>query len=417
MRKKKRKWLFPAVLILFTMIRGSISINTESSDTSFFKKLEKEVLGAFGKTIENSYMPCLTWGSSGQTTLWLLQEQMEHLLPFYGYMGKMEVEENRIEQVPETEITYLSEEDLEELTLAAEQPKTEAPEKSVEESTLKELLQAENEAAALAGGSPESSFVPHTQKQVLELERLQNFETLLTDFYTVDTNTMVGSDQLNLGKLSEPSMQLSEGGEGPQILIYHTHSKETFADSVEGDAATSIVGVGDYLCHLLADTYGYRVLHHTESYDADSRDDAYSKALPEITRVLEENPSIEVVIDLHRDEMPEGTRLVTDLDGRATAKFMFFNGLSRTKKTGNISYLYNENLDENLAFSFQMQKKAYEYYPGLTRKIYLKGYRYNMHLKPKSLLIELGAQNNTLEEAKNACEPLAHILHLVLSGQ
>ena len=68
------------MLILFTMIRGSISINTESSDTSFFKKLEKEVLGAFGKTIENSYMPCLTWGSSGQTTLWLLQEQMEHLL-------------------------------------------------------------------------------------------------------------------------------------------------------------------------------------------------------------------------------------------------------------------------------------------------------------------------------------------------
>ena len=115
MRKKKRKWLIPAVLILFTMIRGSISINTESSDTSFFKKLEKEVLGAFGKTIENSYMPCLTWGSSGQTTLWLLQEQMEHLLPFYGYMGKMEVEENRIEQVPETEITYLSEEDLEEI--------------------------------------------------------------------------------------------------------------------------------------------------------------------------------------------------------------------------------------------------------------------------------------------------------------
>lgn len=134
-------------------------------------------------------------------------------------------------------------------------------------------------------------------------------------------------------------------------------------------------------------------------------------------QVLQENPSIQVVIDLHRDQMPEETRLVMDLDGRPTARFMFFNGLSRTKKTGDITYLYNENLDNNLAFSFQMQKKAAEYYPGLTRKIYLKGYRYNMHLKDKYLLIELGAQNNTLEEAMNACDPLAHILDMVLSGE
>ena len=134
-------------------------------------------------------------------------------------------------------------------------------------------------------------------------------------------------------------------------------------------------------------------------------------------QLLKDNPSIQVVIDLHRDEMPEGKRLVMDLDGRPTARFMFFNGLSRTKKTGNISYLYNENLEANLAFSFQMQLKAAEYYPGLTRKIYLKGYRYNMHLKDKYLLIELGAQNNTLEEVMNACDPLAHILDLVLSGE
>ena len=64
-----------------------------------------------------------------------------------------------------------------------------------------------------------------------------------------------------------------------------------------------------------------------------------------------------------------------------------------------------------------MQLKAMEYYPGLTRRIYLKGYRYNMHLCPKYLLIELGAQNNTVEEAMNACDPLAHILDMVLSGE
>ena len=171
------------------------------------------------------------------------------------------------------------------------------------------------------------------------------------------------------------------------------------------------------MARILEDTYGYQVIHHTGEYDINGRDDAYANALPGVEQVLAENPSIQVVIDLHRDEMPEGTRLVMDLDGKPTARFMFFNGLSRTKTTGNIAYLYNENLEDNLAFSFQMQLKAVEYYPGLTRKIYLKGYRYNMHLKPRYLLIELGAQNNTLEEAMNACEPLAHILDLVLSGE
>jgi stage II sporulation protein P len=113
--------------------------------------------------------------------------------------------------------------------------------------------------------------------------------------------------------------------------------------------------------------------------------------------------------------MPADRHLAVDLGGRPTAQFMFFNGLSRTRKTGNISYLYNENLETNLGFSFQMQVKSLEYYPGLTRKIYLKGYRYNMHVCPRSTLIELGAQNNMVEEVRNACYPLAHILDMVLS--
>ena len=176
------------------------------------------------------------------------------------------------------------------------------------------------------------------------------------------------------------------------------------------------MGVGERLTTILTEQYGYQVLHHLGQYDTISRDDSYAVALGDLEALLQEYPSIQVVIDLHRDAMPEETRLVMDLDGRPTARFMFFNGLSRTKTTGNISYLYNENLDSNLAFSFQMQKTAMEYYPNLTRRIFLRGYRYNMHLRPKTLLIELGAQNNTLEEVMNACDPLAHILDLVLSG-
>ena len=115
--------------------------------------------------------------------------------------------------------------------------------------------------------------------------------------------------------------------------------------------------------------------------------------------------------------MPEEKHQVIEIDGRPTAKFMFFNGLSYNRKTGPITYLKNENLESNLAFSFQMQKAANEYYPGVTRKSYLKSYRYNMHLMDKYLLIELGAQNNTVEEIMNACDVLGHLLYLVLTGE
>ena len=123
-----------------------------------------------------------------------------------------------------------------------------------------------------------------------------------------------------------------------------------------------------------------------------------------------------MVIDLHRDGVREDTRLVTEMGGTRMAQIMFFNGLSRTTRTGDIDYLYNPYIADNLAISFQMQLAASEYYPGFTRRIYLKGYRYNMHYCPKTLLIEVGAQTNTVEEAMNAMVPLADLLNRVLTG-
>lgn len=180
-----------------------------------------------------------------------------------------------------------------------------------------------------------------------------------------------------------------------------------------GDESTTIVGAGDKLAKLLEENYGFRVLHYTERFD-DVRDEAYNESLPVIEQVLQDNPTIEVVIDLHRDAVAGDRKLVMDLQGRPTARFMFFNGLSFGRKSGDISYLENPYIQENLAFSFQVQVAANEYYPGIARKIYLKAYRYNMHLRPRSLLIEMGAQNNTVEEIMNACDPLAHILAIVL---
>ena len=209
-------------------------------------------------------------------------------------------------------------------------------------------------------------------------------------------------------------MRIAHDASSPQILIYHTHSQEGYADSIPGDQATSVVGVGDYLTQILTEQYGYNVIHDRGEYDT-VRDKAYSRAAPALEKLLADNPQIDVVIDLHRDGVGETTRLVTNVNGTDMAKVMFFNGLSRTTALGDISYLYNPYIADNLAFSFQMQLTAAEYYPGYTRKVYLKGYRFNMHYKPKSLLVEVGAQTNTVQEAMNAMVPLADVLDKVLS--
>lgn len=248
-------------------------------------------------------------------------------------------------------------------------------------------------------------------------EKLNDFDYLMQNFYQVDNTTTISSSQLNADALLGKDLRLSHDASTPQILIYHTHSQEGYADSVEGDASTTVVGVGDYLTKLLTEQYGFSVIHHKGEYDVGDRDHAYSKAGPALEQLLAENPSIEVVIDLHRDGVREDTRLVTTMNGTQMAQIMFFNGLSRTTSTGDIDYLYNPNLADNLAFSFQMQLKAAEYYPGFTRRIYLKGYRYNMHYCPKTLLIEVGAQTNTVQEAMNAMVPLADVLNKVLTGQ
>lgn len=281
-----------------------------------------------------------------------------------------------------------------------------------------ELEQAVPDGQEIGNIVADRRFVPHIRQQTVDLEALQDYENLRKQFYVVDSITNIGRDLLDVQKLSQRDLTIDKEETGPQILIYHTHSQEGFADSVPGDDSTTIMGVGQHLADILEEQYGYQVLHHLGTYDKEGRDNAYSRSLPEITQLLEEYPQIQVVIDLHRDAVAdENTHLVMNLDGRPTARFMFFNGISWTRKTGSISYLQNDNLSDNLAFSFQMKLKAEEYYPGLTRKNYIHGYRYNMHLRPRTLLIELGAQNNMLEEAMNACDPIAHLLDLVLSGE
>lgn len=237
-------------------------------------------------------------------------------------------------------------------------------------------------------------------------------------FYTVTSITSLTKEIFRPSEFLDKDMKITHDSSSPQILIFHTHSQEKFADSTDDDS-TSILGVGDYLTELLTGK-GYNVIHDRSVYDyVDGKLDrskAYTYAEQGIESILESNPSIEVVIDLHRDGVADTTHLVTEVDGRQMAKIMFFNGISYSNVKGNINYLYNPYRDDNLAMSLQMHLIGEAYYSGFLRRNYINAYRYCLHERAKSMLIEAGAQTNTFEEVKNAMEPLADMLDKLLTG-
>ena len=328
------------------------------------------------------------------------------------YLGKMVREENKDARVTPgiTKTPQITESVKNELEM------TEAP-KPGQDNTRAAVTEppAEEEtatAAAQVAPVPEIDLAPET---------LADYDYLMNHFFIVDSATETTAEQINAASFLAEDLTLPKEVGLPQILIYHSHSQEAFCDSREGEVEDTIVGVGDYLTELLSETYGYQVMHVTEKFDLAGgeldRSKAYDYARAWLEPVLKENPSIQVVIDLHRDGVPDDRRLVTEINGKETAQLLFYNGLSHTINSGDLSYLPNPYIQDNLAFSFQLEYQAALYYPELYRGIYLAGLRYNLHLRPRALLLEAGAQTNTVQEVKNAMEPFADILDRVLQGK
>lgn len=357
---------------------------------------KKAVAKSVQKRAEERYLPSLSYLKAEPVLApgeWIAKQAMQ-ILPAGGYLRRQKVYRASLED----EETY--------------------------EMILKKQAEDENEVGADGKlVNPEKAVTveePPKMAQVppeMSIEKLRDFDYLLSNFYTVDSATMIGPDQLNADDLLSRSMKIEKQGDAPKILIFHTHSQEAFIDSVEGDTDTTIVGMGKLLAERL-NALGIPTIHHPDVYDLINgqldRSAAYEYAEAGVRPILEEHPSIEVVIDLHRDGVGEDTHLVTEVNGKPTAQIMFFNGLSRTKDNGDIAYLPNPYIQDNLAFSLQMKLAAEQMYPGFTRRIFLRGYRYSLHMRPKSLLIEAGAQTNTVEEMRNAMELLAVTLQKVI---
>ena len=377
------------------------------------------VLALAGLCFYNVYQAALTLQRDGQNGAHLLSrigmQVMQNAVSVY-VPGLLYAEETETSQeILEDESTCESILEMNGRTLA---------ERLLEENQ-EEAVSQENEAAQEAqqqDGQEEAAAQTVTPQFDISLERLRDFEYLLNHFFVVDPNTTIDAAGLNIDELMGHDLTMKQDSQAPQILIYHTHSQEMFADSDPKDVNTSVIGVGEHLAQILRDQYGYHVLHDIQTYDimpdgSEDRSKAYNQARDGVEQILAENPTIEVIIDLHRDGVSEDTHLVTEIDGKPTAQIMYFNGLSYTNESGPLTYLPNENMSANLAFSFRLEYVAASYYPMLTRCVYLKGYRYNLDLRPKSVLLEVGAQTNTVEEAMNAMAPFAVILDKVLKGE
>jgi len=187
---------------------------------------------------------------------------------------------------------------------------------------------------------------------------------------------------------------------------------------------SGVVGVGRVLADILEETYGIKTLHNTDQFDVvngrNQRQGAYERMEPVIRQVLADNPSVQMVIDLHRDGVRDGHGpFITYIDNQRTARIMFFNGLSRQNRGGQVTavtWLPNPYQRENLNLSFQLQLAANYFYPGFARRAYLREFRYSLHMMPMSMFVEVGNQYNTFPEAVKAMGPLASIIAAVVLG-
>ena len=363
----------------------------------FFIARMEDISKIFLKNIRNEMIPM---ANNVKLDTDILVEEMFPLVTLVNY-GEFEEESLLLSSEP---VFYQEEEtvaDIVEEPVTENYPYVSTPSDSVE-----------TELAMNIGTPVEGGIV-------YSMEELSDFDFLVTNCYAVDSSTSVNPDELNAENLLSMDLSVDLSGDDYKVLIYHTHGSEAFADSRPGVTEDTIIGVGDELARILEEDYGIKVYHDRNVYDVIDgeldRSRAYDMSGAGVDAILAQYPSIEVVIDLHRDGVNEGVHLVTDIDGVPTAQIMFLNGVSRLNVNGDIDYLYNPNKIANLAFSLQMHLEGKRLYGDLMRRIYIRGYRFNLDKLPRATLVEVGAQTNTVQEVKNAMTPLAAIIYSVIS--
>lgn len=209
--------------------------------------------------------------------------------------------------------------------------------------------------------------------------------------YEIDAQTLLAAP-----------LSFSSPYNGPRVLIVHTHTSEAYAESADGrstDPTMNVVAVGEAMAEAIR-AAGIEVIHDTTQNDNPSYNQSYKKTLALIEQNLKAHPTVEVVIDVHRDyiKRDDGTMVkptYVAADGQKAAQIMFVMG---TDAMG----LYHPDWRHNLSFVVKIQNALNQTQPGLCRSINLRTERFNQHETKGSMIIEVGTGVNTLEEATRA---------------
>lgn len=266
-----------------------------------------------------------------------------------------------------------------------------------DESTLPAMSSSEPELPTdLPGASPVPS--PSEKKGSSVIIKSQDF----SDSVLLRNNS---SYELDVAAMLKKGCKLRLSSSAPQILIIHTHSTEAYSpaglDSYEdcGNCRTldnncNVIRVGTEL-QVALEEKGFNVIHDCGIYDYPSYAGSYGRAETAIRSRLRQNPSISVVIDLHRDAIGDDEviyKTEASEDGVCSAQLMMIMG-------SDDSGLEHPDWQENLSFALYLQNAVTKKYPSLMRPLILVPYRYNQHLSHGSIILEVGTNGNTLREA------------------
>ena len=218
----------------------------------------------------------------------------------------------------------------------------------------------------------------------------------------------------DLQALLAASPELNLTGDGPRVLILHTHTTESFTQTASRYQETSpyrtldpghnMIALGNIVAEILEDA-GIDVIHDTEFHDYPSYNGSYSHAAASTRAYLEKYPTIELILDLHRDaaDTPTGQMATScTIGGQSAAQLMFVLGTDKRLK--------HPEWEENLSLALKLQILLEKENPGICRDLTLSKNRYNQHLGKYALLVEIGAAGNTLDQCKPAARELGEAI-------
>ena len=265
------------------------------------------------------------------------------------------------------------------------------------------------------GGTIETLLVPNNEEETKETEetRQATADGDLSDFLVPETEH--GDDDLSQkgDTASTTKKDFSVSGK-PNILIYHTHTTEAYRQDGDytyketGESRTeetdkNIVQVGEDLKKEL-EALGFNVIHDTTDHEPPKLATAYSRSVKTMEAYREKYPDMDMYIDVHRDaaNVEENQDDVVEIDGKRCARLMFVVGTG--EKGG---YTEKPDFDSNYALAQAISSQLEEIKSGFTRDIRVKTGRYNQHISDMCLLVEVGHNANTLQEAENSMPYLA----------